>query len=108
MEYECKKCGCTKVFAKPAGRSMGVYCQDCGAWIANITYTKMKDLYNKISKEDLGENAALRNIKKRNSVITMKCTNCGCLLFNSLFPHPQGQFNLLNAGFCPSCGKRLI
>ena len=67
-----------------------------------------QDLYNKISKEDLGENAALRNIKKRNSVITMKCTNCGCLLFNSLFPHPQGQFNLLNAGFCPSCGKRLI
>lgn len=106
--YTCKKCGSNRVYAKPTGRTIGVYCVDCGEWICQTTYSKMLDMYRSLTNEDLGTNIALREIRKRSGVTMMRCKDCRCLLYSSLFPNPQGQFNLLNAKYCPQCGKELI
>jgi len=108
MEFKCTNCGSTKVYAKPQGRRMGVYCAECNSWIAWTTYSKMKDIYKQIESEDLPDNVAMRNIFKRSGVTTMKCSKCDCLLFNSCQPKVKGQFDLVNANYCPNCGRELI
>ena len=108
MEYTCTQCGCHKIYAKPNGRRMGIYCSDCNAWIAWTTYTKMCEIYKAIEEESLNNGVALRKIFKRSGITTMKCGKCDCLLYNSCKPKIQGQFNLVNAEYCPKCGRKLI
>lgn len=108
MEYVCKNCGGTKVYALPKNNRMGVYCSKCNAWITWTTYEGMKEILRNIKEEDLNENVAMRKIKKYNRIITVKCGNCDCLLHDSSHPKSDGQFDLLNAVYCPNCGKMLI
>ena len=108
MEFKCTNCESTKVYAKPQGRRMGVYCAKCNSWIAWTTYSNMKEIYKTIELEDLNDNVSLRDIFKRSGITTMKCSKCGCLLYNSCKPKVQGQFNLVNAKYCPKCGRELI
>lgn len=35
----------------------------------------------------------------------IKCSECGCLLYRSNAQKPEGQFDLINAVFCPLCGR---
>ena len=53
--YKCPKCGCEKIYAKPNGRRMGIYCIDCGSWIKWTKYSTMIEIYNNISDDDLGD-----------------------------------------------------
>lgn len=108
MNYKCQECGCEKVYAKPSGRRMGVYCSNCNSWICWTTYSKMTELYKKIEEQDLNDNVAIRKIFKRSGVTRMNCSKCGCLLYNSCYSSPEGQFDLVNAKFCPNCGRELI
>lgn len=108
MEFKCPKCENTKVYAKPQGRRMGVYCSNCSSWIAWTTYSNMKKIYKQIKLEDLPDNIAMRDIFKRNKITTMKCSKCSCLLYNSCQPKAKGQFDLVNANYCPNCGRELI
>jgi hypothetical protein len=108
INYKCPKCGCEKVYAKPNGRRMGVYCSDCNAWICWTTYKKMNDIYKNLDVENLNDKIAIRKILKRSGVTKMTCSKCQCLLYNSCFPKIEGQFDLVNANFCPRCGRKLI
>lgn len=110
MEYTCKKCGCKKVYAKPSGRRMGVYCSECNEWITWTTYANMQSIYKEISEDptSLNDSVSPRRIKKYGGSTKMSCSKCGCLLFNSIFPKVKGQFDLVNASYCPNCGRTLI
>lgn len=108
MEYKCKNCNGNKVYAKPQGRRMGVYCAECNSWIAWTSYHNMKEIYKQIAEEDLNEKIAIRNLSKYGGVITMKCSKCNCLLYDSSQPRAEGQFDLVNAKYCPNCGRELI
>ncbi len=110
IDYVCEKCGSHKVYAKPSGRGMGVYCAECNAWICRTTYERMLELYKEIQKDpnNLNDNISLRRIKRRNGVITMRCSKCDTLLFNSMYKGVNGQFDLVNAKYCPNCGRELI
>lgn len=110
MNFVCKKCGCTKVYAKPSGRRMGVYCSDCNEWITWTTYSKMTEIYKQIEEDpsSLNDSVAPRKIKKYGGTTKMFCSKCGCLLYNSDFPKVRGQFDLVNASYCPVCGRTLI
>ena len=68
----------------------------------------MTELYKKIKQEDLNDSVAIRRIYKRSGVTRMNCGYCDCLLYCSLEPKITGQFDLVNAKFCPSCGRKLI
>ena len=106
--YECQKCGCTDVYAKPSGRRIGLYCNDCNTWICWTTYAKMRDIYKTKDESELNDKVALKKIFKRSGITTMRCSKCDCLLYNSCKPKAQGQFNLVNAKFCPKCGRELL
>jgi predicted RNA-binding Zn-ribbon protein involved in translation (DUF1610 family) len=110
--FQCKKCGSDKIYAKPQGRSMGIYCAACQAFIAQTTYRRMREIYDELDEKDLNDNLSLRKIRKRivlgKKITTMRCSKCGCLLYSSVFPKVEGQFDLVNASYCPQCGRELI
>ncbi len=108
LNYKCEKCDCEKVYTKPSGRRIGVYCSKCDGLICWTTYSKMCELYKSKEKVELSDSVALKKIFKRNKITTMRCSKCDCLLYNSCYPNVQGQFNLVEAKFCPLCGRELI
>lgn len=108
MTYVCPKCESERVYVKPNGRRMGVYCADCNTWIAWTTYRNALKLYGEIEEQNLNDDISIRRITKRKGNTKMTCSKCGCLLYNSDFPKVLGQFNLVNAKFCPDCGRELI
>ena len=38
--------------------------------------------------------------------VELRCPICKSLLYDSYFPKPQGQYNLINAKYCPECGVK--
>lgn len=110
MNFKCLKCGGNMPSIKQINSSTGMYCRDCGAWQKwLVKRTEIAEVQQYI-KEHLSEkdNRSERFFYKRNGVTTIKCSQCNCLLHTSGMPIPQGQFNLLNATFCPNCGCKLI
>lgn len=107
-DYICDKCGCTIVIAKPSGPTISVYCSRCRHKIANTTYAGMLAIYEKLKGTPLGEEFALKSVKKNGKVVRMNCSKCGCLLHNSSMPRPRGQFDLVDADYCPKCGRELL
>lgn len=106
--FKCQECGCENVYVKPSGRRMSVYCSDCNAWICFTTYKKMLEIYKAIEEENLNDNVSLRKIYKRSGITWMNCSKCDCLLYSSLQSKILGQFDLVNASYCPKCGRKLI
>lgn len=87
---------------------MKVYCSDCNEFISFTTYKKMVELYKLIEEKDLNDDVALRRIYKRSGITRMNCSKCDCLLYSSLQSKILGQFDLVNASYCPKCGRKLI
>ena len=108
MEYKCPNCGCERVYAIPKGARQGVYCADCNKWICWTTFRKMKEIHANLDSDDLNDDVSLRKITKKNKITKMSCEKCGCLLYNSNYPKVEGQFDLVNAIYCPKCGRKLI
>jgi predicted RNA-binding Zn-ribbon protein involved in translation (DUF1610 family) len=108
MIYTCPKCGHDKVYAKPQGRRMGVYCAKCNSWVCWTTYKKALAIYQAIKVEDLNDNITMRKFSRPGGVVTMSCAKCGALLHNAAFPKVLGQFDLVNAKYCPVCGREII
>lgn len=108
MNFKCDECGGEKVYAKPTTRRIGIYCADCNKWICWTTYKKMMELRKEMKPEELNDNVALRKIHKHSGITKMTCSKCDCLLYNSCYSSPEGQFDLVNAKYCPHCGRELI
>lgn len=105
--YRCPKCGGDRVYAKPSSRRIGLYCAKCQSWICWVTYSKMCDIYKR-GDESHDDRVSKKKILKRSGITTMRCSKCDCLLYNSCKPKVQGQFDLVNAKFCPKCGRELL
>ena len=108
MIYECKKCGQTEVFIKQVGNQTGLYCLKCSAWIKWLTKAEIKKAYEHIKEQHNDKNVSIRTFIKKNGNTIIRCSECGCQLYNSNTPRPQGQFDLIGAKYCPQCGKELI
>lgn len=108
MIFECKKCGQTDVFVKQVGKQTGLYCSNCSAWIKWLTKEEIKNVFKYIKEQSDDENVSPRAFVKKNGITIIKCSECGCQLYNSNAPKPLGQFDLIEAKFCPQCGKKLI
>lgn len=93
---------------------MGIYCSNCNEWIAWTTYQKMLEMYGRREEENLEDDLSLRKINKYDGVTTMRCSKCNCVLYNSSESKAKRQgfaihsFDLVNANYCPNCGRRLI
>lgn len=103
--FTCRKCGSDEIIIRQVGEKRGVYCKDCMAWIAWVDTADIRKLR---SKTERAEDEAARVFKKFENGIKMSCGNCKTLLYNSAKKRPEGQFDLLEAKYCPYCGKRLV
>lgn len=104
----CPKCGCTEQEIKLTKRSFGVYCKSCGYRIASVS--KQRD-FNKDNRKlvaEAGDRYATKKIRKIGDNTVITCDICGCLLHSSRLPPPEGQFDLLDAAFCPMCGNEFL
>lgn len=104
--FTCDKCGCTDVIIRQVNSKTGVYCRNCGAWLAWI---KVKDISKIRADAKYTDDQAERKITKYKGTMLIKCGNCRTLLYNSSKQIPEGsQFNLIDAKYCPYCGRELV
>ena len=87
---------------------MSIYCLDCNSWICFTKYKEMLEIYKQIEESELNDDIAIRRIFKRSGITRMNCSRCDCLLYSSSQPKILGQFDLVDAKFCPNCGRKLI
>ena len=103
--YTCPDCGCEEVIIKQVNKRTGVYCKDCYRWLA---WVQTKDINKLRRRAKYNETQAPRKFIKFKGNTIIKCGNCGTQLYHSAMPEPEGQFNLMNAVYCPKCGKELV
>lgn len=109
MDFTCTKCSSPNVTVKSKGKRIGMYCRDCGAWIKWLTYIEMLKVYRHLdSSNQLPEKTAYKKIGTFKESINMRCSHCGCPLYNSAVQTPKGQLDLSEANFCPQCGYEFI
>lgn len=108
-KYKCGKCGSLNVCVKLSGKRAGLYCADCGAWIEWLSYSNTKHAYKYLRDSGLiPENAAIKQVGKFQGSMIVYCSECKCQLSHSSAPRPTGQFDLIDAKFCPKCGKEFV
>lgn len=109
MKYSCRKCSSENVYVKQANKLTGMYCADCGAWIQWLTYRETLRTYDYMKKKGLlPEGKAYKRVGRFRTSTIVKCSNCSCQLFHSDSLKPLGQFDLIDAKFCPQCGFEFI
>ena len=107
-KVRCRKCDSTDVEVKTSGNRTGAYCRKCGAWIKWMSYEEIQKYYRKFKETKDSDNKAYKTTRKLNGHTIIKCSNCDTQLYNSGAGAPQGQFNLINAKYCPNCGMEFI
>ena len=109
MKHSCNKCKSKNIYVKQANTRTGLYCADCGAWIQWLTYRETMRAYEYMKNNDmLPDDVAYKRCGRFGNSTIVKCSNCGCQLFHSTAPKPIGQFDLIDADFCPSCGRKFV
>lgn len=104
----CKKCKSSNYEIRQAKTKTGAYCKDCGAWIKWVKNEERNSYYKEELSKPGNENKVARSYFKKGGITRIKCGRCKCQLYNSNAPEPIGQFNLVDAKFCPQCGAELL
>lgn len=55
---------------------------------------------------EIAEGESTRFVKRYGNVSTMMCRVCKCQLYRSDAKKPEGQFDLIEAKYCPMCGRK--
>lgn len=108
MDFECKKCGSEYIGVKTIEGKAKIYCKDCGAFIKNIDYKELNAVFRYMKRYGYDDGKTFKNISNRNGYSLLRCANCGCQLYRTGAPRPVGQFDLLDAKFCPQCGREFV
>lgn len=108
FEYKCPKCNCKKIYVKQTALHAGIYCSNCNAWIKWANFAELKKITNQISENIDDENMCIKTFHKYGGVMKMRCSFCNILLYSSDAEPTAGQFSLVNAKFCPNCGKKFF
>lgn len=104
--FTCPECGCKEIIIRQAGSERtGVYCRDCFKWLAWVNSADIRKIR---AQTQFTENQAPKTFRKMKGRMIMRCGNCKTLLYDSSKPKPEGQFNLIDAKYCPYCGKELV
>lgn len=105
---KCKKCDSKNIVIRQANTMTGAYCNECGAWIKWMKGNELNEFYKEKLSETQNRNKVSRIFFKQKGMTIIKCGECKTQLFHSNAPEPIGQFNLINAKYCPQCGVELI
>ena len=101
----CPACGSQDTVVKMTDKVAGLYCSNCGKRIRTVTRQKMLNADNRRIVNKAGDSCATKRIRKYGMNTIVDCDICGCILHSSRFPRPEGQFDLINASYCPVCGN---
>ena len=109
MEWKCKKCNSEKLKVLQSGDRTGVYSAECGAWVRWLKRkVDVREAYSHIIQEEDIRGKAVKRIVKYGRLTTIRCEKCDCLLYSSNVGAPLGQFDLIDASYCPKCGVEFI
>lgn len=107
--YKCRKCSSNDVEVIVKGKKTGVFCSKCGAWIKWLTYEEIKVFYKNFKTIESNAGKAFKMVsKQRNGTTIVKCSKCYTHLYNNKSYVPIGQFNLMDAKYCPKCGMEFM
>lgn len=105
-DFKCPKCDSRNVIIKQVGARIGAYCKSCYAWITWVDSADIARIRKRTKYDE--KTQALRKFIRAKGKTIIKCGSCQTLLYNSSKPVPEGQFNLMDANYCPYCGKELL
>lgn len=105
----CPRCGSTKTTVKQTKQRTGLYCVECSKWLQWLWSGKeIKKAYDDMFVAGDLEGKGYKKIFKYGGNTTIRCSTCNCLLYSSKAGEPIGQFDLINAKFCPNCGLEFV
>jgi len=109
IKTSCDKCGSNHLRVQQSGTRTGLYCSDCNAWLQWLTRKgEIREAYQLlIGKNDI-RGRAIKRVIKYGNVTSIRCEKCNCLLYSSNAEKPYGQFDLINACYCPKCGVEFV
>ena len=85
-----------------------MFCKECGKLVQWILDKDLDDVYLQIKARTIKPNEkATRKVTRNGNITIIKCGNCGCQLHNSRVP-VVGQFDLIDAVYCPKCGREFL
>lgn len=109
IKTECIKCGSSNLKVMQSKTRTGLYCSDCGAFIQWLTRRNdIKEAYNLFIHKKEIRGKAIKRIIKYGGITTIRCEKCDCLLYTSNVEAPCGQFDLIDAKYCPKCGVEFV
>lgn len=107
-DFKCKKCGgILKVMQ--TSQKTGLYCAKCGAfdrWLNRKS--DVKEAFNLLISREDARGKAIKRVTKYGGNTVIRCEKCDCQLYSAAAPRPLGQFDLLDANFCPKCGVEFV
>lgn len=108
--YTCPKCGShdIRIGRTELNNKTSIYCDSCNTFISFVKNPAEKREIYKMLLEDSNDEYALKVISRYGNNTTIRCEICGCPLYSSTAPQPKGQFDLINANFCPICGAEFM
>lgn len=108
-KFRCPRCFSHDITLGRTKSQTWVYCDECGTRIAKISGpTELYYIYKKIREKPEFQDYAIKAMRKYGDNINIRCDVCKCLLYSSQSPQPEGQFNLIDANYCPVCGSEFL
>lgn len=109
LNEKCRKCDGDNLQVLQVGEHTGLYCRDCGAWVRWLkTGREVRDAYSRYISLDEVRGKAIKKVFKSGRTTLIRCEKCNCLLYSSNVNKPVGQFDLIDASFCPKCGREFV
>ena len=107
--FVCERCGSTNLKVLQVNSKTGLYCAECKSFIRWLNRKiDVREAYERLIPKDAVVGKAIKKIIKYGRTTTIRCEKCDCLLFSSNETRPAGQFDLIDAKFCPNCGVEFI
>ena len=109
LDEKCGYCGSQNLELRIVRGRTAIYCMSCGKfqrWVYNTG--DIKRLYSHLAEKGLIEHKGFKVFAKFGGNVTIRCGECGCHLYATKAKEPEGQFNLINAAYCPQCGIEFI
>lgn len=108
-QFKCPNCGGDELIVIQCKSKTGLFCTSCGTRLRWLTTRKaVEEAYeHTLNSEDL-RCRAIKKIIHIGKTTIIRCEKCDCQLYSSGAYKPLGQFDLIDANFCPVCGAEFV
>lgn len=104
----CPRCNSRKIEYFLRGGHPAVRCYSCHYFLGRLSKPDEASLLADHMIDDGAVGTAYRNIYTTDYGTMIRCSVCGCMLHESWHKSPKGQFDLIEAEYCPKCGSKFL